>query len=244
MSSRQGPNRVAAIVLGGGLTKVQIQDQVRYEPEEQAKERLDRAYALLIEGEVDCIITTGKVSIMASVDPDVSGPKTEAEVGKAYLLARANADRSGGGVSAVRRLQDRIFFENQSFDTISNAWFAKKDCLEPLGITSCIVVTSDYHIARSKVIFEWVLGPAYVVRCAASPSRLDDREREKRDRFEQRITEQIKTHLVSRIAAGDDEALARFMEDEHKKLFSGKPPFPRERDGELPPLPGDRVHCG
>ena len=242
MSSGEGPGRVAAIVLGGGLTKVEIQGQIRYEPEDQAKERLDKAYALFIEGEVDCIITTGKVSIMASVDPDVSGPKTEAEVGKAYLLARASADRSGGGVSAVQRLQERIYFENQSFDTISNAWFAKKDCLEPLGITSCVVVTSDYHIARSRVIFEWVLGPAYVVRCAASPSHLDEREREKRDQFEQRITKQVKAHLVSRIAAGDDEALARFMQDEHKQLFSGKPPFPREGNREPPPLPGDRVH--
>ena len=73
--------------MGGGLRKVQIQDQTWYEPEAQAKERLEKAYTLFAEGQVDYIVSTGKYSIMASIDPNVSGPKTEAEVGKKYLVA-------------------------------------------------------------------------------------------------------------------------------------------------------------
>ncbi|MBN1934439.1 MAG: YdcF family protein [Anaerolineae bacterium] len=224
MSGNENLKKKAAIVLGGGLKKVKIQDQMYYEPEEQAKERLDKAYALFEEGRVDCIITTGKYSVMASVDPAVVGPQTEAQVGKQYLIAKSTASRS------ARNIQECIFYEDQSIDTISNAWFAKKVCLEPLGITSCIVVTSDYHIERSRVIFEWVLGPHYTVEYAEAPSHLSERERERRNQFERALTDDVKTHLVGSIAAGDDEAMARFMENEHKKLFSRNgPPFPQPK---------------
>ena len=217
MANVDNSKRTAAIVLGGGLKTVEIQGQTWYEPEEQAKARLDRAYALFVEGKVDYLISTGKFSVMASVDPGVAGPHTEAEVGKNYLIATAKADRVS---CAERRIEDRICCEDQSIDTISNAWYAKKLCLEPQGITSCIVVTSDYHIERSRVIFEWVLGPRYTVACAEAPSHLSAEERERRDQFEKMLTDHVKMHLISSIAAGDDEALQRFMETEHQRMFS------------------------
>ena len=223
MANGESSEKTAAIVLGGGLKTVEIQGQIWYEPEEQAKARLDRAYALFVEGEADYIISTGKFSIMASVDPSVVGPHTEAEVGKNYLIAKASVQADG--VSCTKpEIEDRICCEDQSIDTISNAWFAKKLCLEPQGITSCIIVTSDYHIERARVIFEWVLGPQYTVACAEAPSQLSTEERERRNRFEKMLTDYVKTHLVSSLAAGDDEALQRFMETEHPRMFSGIAP--------------------
>jgi uncharacterized SAM-binding protein YcdF (DUF218 family) len=221
MSSDKSPGKVAAIVLGGGLKRVKIQDQTWYEPEEQAKARLDKAYALFEEGKVDYIITTGKYSIMARVDPNVAGPKTEAQVGQKYLIAKAEEAQAGHAACPGPKIQDRIFYENQSVDTIGNAWYAKKDCLEPLGITSCIVVTSDYHIQRAETVFKWVLGPQYTVACAAARSLLGKAERARRDRFEQRLTEHVNAHLVRAIPAGDDERIKAFMEGEHQRLLSG-----------------------
>ncbi|HNT76060.1 MAG TPA: YdcF family protein [Anaerolineae bacterium] len=218
MSNNENHKKIAAIVLGGGLKKVEIQGQMWYEPEEQAKARLDKAYALWVEGQVDYIISTGKYSIMACVDSDVRGPRTEAEVGKKYLIAKGEAQ--GNPVQAKRNLAECIFCEDQSLDTIGNAWYAKKVCLEPLGVTSCIVVTSDYHIERARVIFEWILGPRYTVACAEAPTQLDDEERARRNRFEKALTDFMTTHLVSSIAAGDDERLKRFMENEHQALFA------------------------
>jgi len=214
--------KIAAIVLGGGLTKVEVHGQMRYEPEAQAKARLDIAYALFAEGKADYIISTGKCSVMATIDPDVIGPRTEAEVGKQYLIARARAQ--GEDASDARRIEDRICCEDQSIDTISNAWYAKKLCLEPHGISSCILVTSDYHVERARVIFEWVLGPRYTVACVEAPSPRNDEEREHRNQFEHMLTDYVKTHLISSIAAGDDEALQRFMETEHQRMFSGIAP--------------------
>ncbi|MBN1875410.1 MAG: YdcF family protein [Anaerolineae bacterium] len=240
MSNGENSKKTAAIVLGGGLKKVKIQDQIWYEPEEQVKERLDKAYTLFEEGKVDYLITTGKYSIMASIDPNVMGPRTEAEVGKKYLIAKFNA-RAGNVSGAKRRIEDCIFYEDQSMDTIGNAWFVKKICLEPLGITSCIVVTSDYHIERTRVIFEWVLGPQYAVACAEAPSHLSDEERERRDHFEKSLTDYVRTHLAGSIAAGDDEALQKFMENEHQKMFSGVDPhLPRPLHIGLQESPGEQ----
>lgn len=214
----ENSKKTAAIVLGGGLKKVESQGQLCYEPEDQAKARLDKAYALFEAGKVDYIISTGKYSIMARLEPDVTGPHTEAEVGKNYLIAKAKA---AGASDISRRIEKCIFCEDQSLDTIGNAWFAKKLCLEPLGLTSCIVVTSDYHIARSRVIFEWVLGPQYTVACVEAPSQLSHEARERRERFEKALTDYVNTHLVSAIPAGDDTAIQRFMETEHQALFAG-----------------------
>lgn len=222
MPTYESSKKIAAIVLGGGLTKIEVHGEMRYEPETQAKARLDIAYALFAEGKVDYIISTGKYSVMATVDPDVTGPRTEAEVGKQYLIARAKAQ--GADVAGVRRIGEAILCEDQSIDTISNAWFAKKLCLEPHGITSCILVTSDYHMERARVIFEWVLGPQYTVACVEAQSPLSGEERERRDHFENMLTDYVKTHLISSIAAGDDEALQRFMETAHQRMFSGIAP--------------------
>ncbi len=215
--------KTAAVVLGGGLKKVEVGDEIRYEPEPQAKARLDAAYALFVAGEADLIVSTGKYGPMVKHDPEVTGPQTEAEVGMAYLIAKAQAS---GDPDLAHRIEDCLIYEDQSMDTIGNAWFTKKRCLEPLGITSCIVVTSDYHIARSRVIFEWILGPDYTVACAPAPSPLSGSDRDRRDRFEQMLTDLLRTHLMPGIPAGDDEAIAKFIETEHRALLQGTGPPP------------------
>ncbi len=229
MPDPSGSAKTAAVVLGGGLKKVTSGDQTWYEPEEQVKARLDRAYALFASGEADVIVSTGKYGPMAEVDPAVTGPQTEAEVGAKYLIARAQLE---GTPDVIRRIEDCILIEDQSQDTIGNAWFAKKLCLEPQGITSCIVVTSDYHIERSRLIFEWVLGPRYTVRCAEAPSPLTGEERARRDQFERGLTALMQQHFMSGIAASDDEALRHFIEHEHRALIAGGGPPP---DGFIPP---------
>lgn len=215
MSSNESLKKTAAIVLGGGLKKVQEQGQTRYEPGEQAKERLDKAYALFKEGKVDYIITTGKYSKRVGIDPSVTGSQTEAQVGREYLIAKAIGDPAGSASPSKQRIEDCVLYENQSFDTIGNAWFAKKVRLEPFNITSCIIITSDYHIKRSKLIFEWVLGPEYAIECIEIPSKLSGEERAQRERLEQILINYVNTYLLGSIAPGDDEAIKRFMENEH-----------------------------
>lgn len=209
----------AAIVLGGGLDEVKVRGskmsrlpdkmlellpgQTEYEPKEQVKGRLDKAFELLDTGQVDYIVTTGRYSKRVGVNPNVTGPQTEAEVGKKYLLEKFGVD------------EERILYENQSFDTIGNAWFAKKVCLEPFDIAACTVITSDFHAERSELVFKWVLGPRYDVECLAVESQLSARQRKQRGQLERISIDFIKTYLLASIPAGDDEAIGRFMEQEH-----------------------------
>ena len=71
-------------------------------------------------------------------------PILESVAGAAHLLAR--------GVSA-----ERIEVEASSYDTIGNAYFSKLLHVDPAGWRSLAIVTSEFHMPRSRAIFEWVL---------------------------------------------------------------------------------------
>jgi uncharacterized SAM-binding protein YcdF (DUF218 family) len=54
-----------------------------------------------------------------------------------------------------------ILTEPNSRDTVGDAYFTKVNVIEPLGFTEILVVTSDYHIPRTKEIFDFVYGNHY-----------------------------------------------------------------------------------
>jgi hypothetical protein len=72
-------------------------------------------------------------------------PWHESVAGAAYLLSR--------GVPS-----ERIQVEAISYDTVGNAYFAKLLHVDPAGWHDLIVITSEFHMPRSRAIFEWVFG--------------------------------------------------------------------------------------
>jgi DUF218 domain len=52
--------------------------------------------------------------------------------------------------------KDRILTETVSFDTIGNAYFSRVIHIDPLGLTRLLVITSDFHLTRTRAIFRWV----------------------------------------------------------------------------------------
>ena len=52
----------------------------------------------------------------------------------------------------------RILTETSSYDTIGNAFFARVIHVDPRGLRRLLVVTSQFHMARTRAIFEWVFG--------------------------------------------------------------------------------------
>ena len=50
-----------------------------------------------------------------------------------------------------------IYREWSSYDTIANGYFAFSNYILPLNLKNIIVITSEFHIDRTKQIFNWIL---------------------------------------------------------------------------------------
>ena len=53
---------------------------------------------------------------------------------------------------------DKILVETSSYDTIGNVFFSRMIHVEPLKIKRLLVITSEFHMPRTKAIFEWIYG--------------------------------------------------------------------------------------
>ncbi|MCP5049603.1 MAG: YdcF family protein [bacterium] len=126
----------AILVPGGGM-------RANGEVPPWVKNRLDRAKELHND---DFIVTLSGGTIHKPPPLDEQGyPVFESIAAARYLMER--------GVDP----QD-ILCEIASYDTIGNAWFSRIIHTEPRGFKRLLVITSEFHMARTKAIFEWVYG--------------------------------------------------------------------------------------
>ena len=51
---------------------------------------------------------------------------------------------------------ETILTEICSYDTIGNAYYSRLLFADPFKMRNLLVITSDFHMARTKVIFEWI----------------------------------------------------------------------------------------
>ena len=141
--------REIAVVLGGGLTK-------DGRPTSSTRARADAAAELAKDRDV-AVIASGSHG---------NGPKparTEAELIADRMVERGT-ERS------------RIFLEDESRDTITNAAFVAERYLAALDPRRLHIVTSPFHMARSIATFALVLGPSWQLE--AHPSAPGQREAE------------------------------------------------------------------
>ena len=124
----------AILVLGGGVRD-------GGELPEWALRRLDRARQLH-SGEFLILLSAGTTHRPPPLDSH-GFPIYESVAGARYLAAT--------GVP-----QDLILTETHSYDTIGNAFFARVIHTDPMGLRDLLVVTSEFHMARSKAIFDWM----------------------------------------------------------------------------------------
>jgi len=61
-----------------------------------------------------------------------------------------------------------IFLEESSKFTLANAYYTKVNVLRPRMWKSIIVVTSEFHVPRTKYIFDKVLGRVYCSLCGCA----------------------------------------------------------------------------
>ncbi len=140
--------REIAVVLGGGL-------RADDSPTASTLARADAAAELARARDVALIVSGSHGD----------GPKPK--ITEAEHMARRIAER---GVPA-----SRVFVEDESRDTLSNAAYVAERYLTNLEPRRLIIVTSPFHMARSLETFRLVLGPAWPLEAhPASPTANDD----------------------------------------------------------------------
>lgn len=187
-----------------------------------AKQRVERAAELFAWGVAPRMIFSGRCSLMTEAHP----PRTEASAMADYALSLGIPKRA-------------VILEEESRDTIGNAYFVLRRFLEPNDWMSIRVVTSDFHIQRTAWVFQKVLGLGYDVAFSPSPSELDHATIAARAREESDISTFLMDWLGP-IRDGDPIGLARLIWQEHP----GYAPEPTVSKGDIQARIADiaRVH--
>lgn len=139
-SPSQVPNNLpldAILILGGGVPHSVT------EPPVYVRQRCDDAVA---------------------IRPSPTTPLLCLSAGTAHLPQLMSADglpvwestACAGYLGQKRGIVDHVFVETTSYDTIGNAFFARTSFADVLGWKRLMVVTNEFHMARTKAIFDWI----------------------------------------------------------------------------------------
>ena len=95
---------------------------------------------------------------------------------------------------------DDIRIEPVSLDTVGNAYFSRVLFVDALNITNLTIITSDFHMERSKLAFKWVYSLApqnnYIFNfVAVSDSGIDAEMLASRSIKEQEGIERLKNNM-------------------------------------------------
>lgn len=156
----RGTRYDAILVLGGG-PPLSARSSMPF-----VEARLDAAKALFDahgQNEKPALLCLSAGTTHAKQLMDAGGlPIWESTATAAALLDR--------GVPA-----DRVFVETTSFDTIGNAFFARIAHTDIAGWRRLAIITTDWHMERTREIFEWVFRAEpcptpYLLHYVATPS--------------------------------------------------------------------------
>ena len=183
------------VILGGGISMDgSLPDIPRY--------RVERGIALYEEGVAPRMLFSGRWAHTLHDDP----PWTEAEAMRAYA-------------ESLGIPHDSILLEEDSLDTLGNAYFSKVNICEPNGWKDLCVVTSEFHLPRTSYIFRKVLGPDYSLEFVPAPSHLSASELEERLRGE-RVTQSRVESWLEPIQDGDTAAVREILFKKHRGYVS------------------------
>jgi uncharacterized SAM-binding protein YcdF (DUF218 family) len=180
----------AIIILGGGITEEGSLPDI-------PKFRADKGLELFKAGVADNIVISGRYGFLLGYVP----PTTEARIMKDYLVSLGANEKN-------------IFLEEKSTDTIGNAYYAKQILLDK-NWKDVVVVTSDFHIERTKYIFSKVFGKdIFSVSYETAPSDLPTKQYQENLTFEEKILVVIK-NLLDKIEDGNDDQVRTFLMADH-----------------------------
>lgn len=176
------------VLLGGGITpEGQLPDQ------EFIQERLRKVKELHAKLKAPIIISGGYSYLL-----EEAPPRTEAAAMKEALMAMGVPEQV-------------ITLEEQSKDTVSNAYFVKK--ILGQSEDELIIVTSDFHAERAEYIFKQVFGDTCDIRVEATPSHLPPEQFEQITARQKELIEKTRKLFVG-MKPGDETFLdGKFFSD-------------------------------
>ena len=180
----------AIVVLGG-----KVEEDGTLAPWVAA--RVERALEAYRAGAAARVVFTGRVGLYGPAHP----PITEAAAMAAYAEER-------GLPAAV------ILLEEHARDTLGNAYFVRRDILQPNGWSSIRVVTNDFHLSRSAWVFRKVLGPRYDFSFTSAPSGFSTDELIVRALDECRVSIFLNEWLAT-VEDGDEISVDSVMRHHH-----------------------------
>lgn len=192
----------AIVVLGGGV-------DMHGKLPPLAAARVEKAVALWKRAKNAHLVMSGRWTFLTMA----VFPKTEAQAMKDLAVSLGVPARA-------------IALEEESKDTLGNAYYTRH-VLARHGWKDITVVTSDYHLPRTKYIFSRILGPEYALRFASAPSRLPPTERRQRRIEEEKILGLTRTWLDP-IIPGHDEAVKKLLFTMHP-AYAEKPAVTKEQ---------------
>jgi len=150
----------------------------------------------------------------------VGGPPVyESTASAAYILSRHPEVR-----------EEDVQVETTSYDTISNAFYSRVSHGDPSGWKRLLVITSSFHMERSRAIFDWVfgapsgregaVGAGYEIRYLPAPDvGLTGEEVASRKAREDKSAVNVRTKLAPKYPALSD--VLKFLTTQHD-LYSAK----------------------
>jgi uncharacterized SAM-binding protein YcdF (DUF218 family) len=130
----------AVIVLSGGLTREGV-------PQPWVQARLDAAVPYISESTYVILNSRGTPHKPPPLS-DSGHPIDECHASAEYLTK----------THGVR--DEMILLDAWSYDTMGNAFFALVNHVLPREFSSVLVVTSEFHMTRTRVVFEHIFGLA------------------------------------------------------------------------------------
>jgi uncharacterized SAM-binding protein YcdF (DUF218 family) len=187
-----------AIILGGG-----IREDGSLPP--WVIKRLQRAKELYDQDAVHHLILCGK----GRGEPAIS----EARLMKHYLREKGVAP-------------EHLKFEERSIDTWQNAYFARTMVIDTHHWERILVITSDFHLARTEAIFSFVFGSSYDLYFeGVSDEDIDPAMLAKRKQFEAELLEYINDNVFPNIRQGDLPAFKEFFFDAKNEYYQAYQDF-------------------
>ena len=170
---------------------------------ENVKSRTDAGIVLYSASLVDKLTMSGKCTALK--DGKMEAHITHAEAMKRYAVER--------GV-----LEENILKDEKSITTVGQAYCVKREIIVPNNWDSFAVLTSDYHIARTKEIFNFIFGKDFNINYISVPS--EHYKNQKEIKAEARRIKVFKD-FWKKVKPGDDKNIREIM---HTKFpfYKGK----------------------